>query len=200
MGGQGAFRGPITERVSYYVYAILEKGESLKLEDTWVQFNDVWDIPLDIQVGQFQVCDPLFKRELRLERSDYDIFKTHVGDTVVDLTYDRGLYLFAHAPASVDLMVGVVNGNGIGVASEFDDFDRDDYKNVALRVVRPFGPVRLGLFGYAGKERGGNGLTNETTYVGPDIVADLGDKVQIELEYLERRDDDPFFRAPARRR
>ena len=27
-------------------------------------------------VGQFQVCDPLFKRELRLERYDYEIFKT----------------------------------------------------------------------------------------------------------------------------
>ena len=53
--------------------------------------------------------------------------------------------------------------------------------------------MRVGVFGYAGKERGGNGLTNQTTYVGPDFVVDAGDKVQIGLEYLERRDDDPFF-------
>ena len=128
--------GPISAKASYYVYAIIEKGESLKLEDAWVQFNRIWDWPVDVQIGQFQVCDPVFKRELRLEREDYRIFGTRVGEAVVNLTYDRGVYVIGHAPRSVDLMVAVVNGNGIGEASADDDFDGDNFKNV-WHVIKP---------------------------------------------------------------
>jgi len=185
--------GPIGKKVSYYFYVLLEKGESLKVEDIWMQFNEPGGLPLDLQVGQFQVCDPLFKRELRLERFDYEIFKVEVGKAAVDLTYDRGANLMFHAPAKIDVGMQIVNGNGADAASEFEDFDRDKYKNLALRIVRPFKKLRLGAFGYFGKEVGDNGLSNRTRYYGPDFVFDLGEKVQLNLEYLERRDDDPFF-------
>ncbi|MFZ5787727.1 MAG: hypothetical protein ACOY3Y_14905 [Acidobacteriota bacterium] len=184
--------GPITEKISYYVYAIIEKGESIKLEDTYVQFNSVFGLPVDVLAGQFQVCDPLFKRELRLERNDYAMLKSHVGLSPVALTYDRGLVIAWGAPADVDVIAQVVNGNGIDEAAG-DDFDDNSLKNVSLRVARQFGPVRAGVFGYRGKSEAANGPTNTTTYVGPDLVIDLGTKWQLNLEYLLRSDDDPFF-------
>lgn len=184
--------GPISPRVSYYVYAIFEQGESVKLEDAWLQINGLFRLPLDLQIGQFQVCDPAFKRELRLEREDYLILKSRVGDSTVDLTYDRGAYLVGHAPKGVDVYLAVVNGNGIGEATD-GNFDDDKYKDVAVRVVAPVGPVRLGAFGYFGKQGASGGPANETTYFGPDLVIDFGDRVQLSAEYLERRDDDPFF-------
>ena len=49
------------------------------------------EVPINLTVGQFQVCDPIFKRELRLERFDYDIFHTRVGASPMTLTYDRGV-------------------------------------------------------------------------------------------------------------
>ena len=143
-------------------------------------------------VGQFQVCDPLFKRELRLEREDFAILKARVGDSPTNLAYDRGMVVSWHAPGKVDVIGQLVNGNGIEPA-ENDNFDNDALKNVALRVVRGFGPVRVGLLGYWGKTEAESGQANATTYFGPDLVVELGEKWQLSLEYLERRDDDPYF-------
>jgi hypothetical protein len=186
--------GPITDKISYYLYFIVENSDVVGLEDAWVQFNAMGGAPLDLQVGQFQVCDPLFKRELRLERFDYEIYKTNVGETHADLTYDRGGILTWHAPAKWDVLGMVVNGNGIGEADEDDNFDQDSYKNGALRVVRPFEKFRLGLFGYYGKEKDeATGRTNETVYYGPDFIFDVSERWQVSVQYLERRDDDPFF-------
>lgn len=184
--------GPIAKKMSYYVYFIIEEGDVVGLEDAWLQFNALGGAPLDLLVGQFQICDPLFKRELRLERFDYEIFKTRVGDAAVNLTYDRGGVLSWHAPAAFEVVVQLVNGNGIEAAQD-ENFDNDRNKNFALRVARPVGPVRLGVFGYTGKEENGAGVTNRTSYVGPDIVVDAGERWQVNVEYLERRDDDPFF-------
>jgi len=186
--------GPITDRVSYYVYGILEEGESVKLEDTYLQFSSIFDLPVDLLVGQFQVCDPLFKRELRLERNDYAILKTRVGSSPTNLAYDRGLVLAWHAPAGVEVIAQVVNGNGIDAAHD-GAFDDNTFKNTSLRVVRQFGPVRAGIFGYLG-EAGRADVTNRITYIGPDLVVDLGEKWQLNLEFLERRDDNPYLAPP----
>lgn len=185
--------GQLSERISYYVYGILEEGESVKLEDTYVQFSSLFGGPIDLVVGQFQVCDPMFKREARLEREDYQIFKARVGASPTNLAYDRGALLAWRAPGDVDVVLQVVNGNGIGGA-ENGTFDNDNFKNVSLRLAREVGPVRLGLFGYRGTTAGPHG-DNVTTYLGPDLVADLGKRWQLNLEYLERRDDNPFFVA-----
>lgn len=184
--------GQLTKSVSYYAYGILEKGETLKLEDTWVQFNSIFKLPVDLMVGQFQVSDPLFKRELRLERNEYAILSLQLGHVPTNLTYDRGFVLTWHAPAGVEVVGQVVNGNGID-PPEGDRFDDNRFKAGSLRLVRSFGPVRLGLFGYRGKSGPDPGPKDRVTYLGPDVVADLSDKWQLSLCYLRRTDDDPFL-------
>ncbi len=184
--------GPLTEKISYYFYAILEQGESVKLEDTFLQFNRPFGAPIDLMLGQFQVSDPLFKRELRLERNDYAIFKARVGELPTNLTYDRGLVLTWHAPGEVEVVGQLVNGNGIEPA-ENDNFDNNSFKNVALRVAREFGPVRLGVFGYQGKEGLNDGPTTRVSYLGPDVALTLGKNWQLNAAFLERRDEDPFL-------
>ncbi|MFN3413336.1 MAG: hypothetical protein ACK42L_04665 [Thermoanaerobaculum sp.] len=183
--------GQISKNISYYAYGILEKGKTLKLEDTWVQFNSIFGAPVDVMVGQFQVSDPLFKRELRLSRNDYSIFKLKVGHSPTNLTYDRGLVLTWHAPAEIEVVGQIVNGNGIEAADK--RFDDNRFKSASLRLVRSFGPVRLGVFGYRGKSGLDRGPNDTVTYLGPDVVADLGEKWQLSLCYLRRTDDDPFL-------
>lgn len=189
--------GQINDRISYYFYYIIEKGEHGGLEDAWMQFNRIFGAPIDLSVGQFQVCDPLFKRELRLSRFDYQIFKTHVGDAAVDLTYDRGLIAGWDFPGGLESVLQVVNGNGIGAADDVDNFDKDYLKNVAYRLAKAVGPVRIGGFGYYGREAGAEGTRNRTFYVGPDVVVTFNDRLQLNLEYLERRDSNPLFLTAA---
>ena len=184
--------GPIAKNISYYVYAIIEKGEPIKLEDTFVQFNDLFGAPISLTFGQFQVSDSLSKRELRLERNDYAIFKTRIGIIPTDLTYDRGFVLGWGAPADIDVVLQLVNGNGIGEA-ENDNFDDNSLKNFSARLARQFGPVRVGLFGYWGKEELEGGPSTKISYLGPDLVVDLSANWQLNLEYLERHDEDPFL-------
>ncbi|MFH1567287.1 MAG: hypothetical protein ABIL09_04745 [Gemmatimonadota bacterium] len=184
--------GPITGKISYYFYAILERGESIKLEDTFLQFNEVLGLPVDLVLGQFQVSDPLFKRELRLERNDYSVFRTRVGVIPTNLTYDRGLVLTWHAPGEVEVIGQILNGNGIDAAVD-DNFDDNELKNTALRVVRQFGPVRVGAFGYLGKESVTGGPSTTISYLGPDLMVQLAPKWQLNTIYLERRDEDPFL-------
>jgi hypothetical protein len=98
-----------------------------------------------------------------------------------------------HAPAEVEVIAQLVNGNGIGEL-DGDTFDSNAFKNYSLRAMRTFGPVRVGLFGYWGEEKDEvSGHASELSYIGPDLVVDLGAKWQLNLEYLERTDDDPFF-------
>jgi hypothetical protein len=185
--------GPVADTVSYYVYFIIEQGEIVGLEDAFLQFNQVFGLPVDVIVGQFQVSDPIFKRELRLERLDYEILSVRVGSSPVNLTYDRGIVL-ATGTKGFDVVVQVVNGAGIGTGTPGYAFDSDPYKNVALRLAVEVGPVRLGAFGYYGKERQ-TSVLNEMFYLGPDLVADLGELFQVNAIYLERRDTNPFFVA-----
>lgn len=182
--------GPLSERFSYYFYFILEKNDVEGLEDAYLQYNGLFGSQVDVIFGQFQVSDPLFKRELRLERNDYLVYKTLVGESDIKLTYERGL-MFLASPGGTDIAFEVVNGNGIPTG----EFDKDNYKNLALRASRDLGKgVRLGLFGYWGKEKGGIAdLTNEVTYFGPDLTIDFNDRWQMNLQYLQRRDDDPYF-------
>lgn len=184
--------GPIAHNISYYAYGIFEGGHSVKLEDAYVQFSSVFNLPVDLLVGQFQVCDPLFKRELRLEREDYQIFKTRVGLVNTTLAYDRGVVLAWSAPGEVDVIAQVVNGNGIDPVYA-DSYDDNSYKNTSLRLARQFGPVRLGVFSYLGRVASFEpGPSNRTTFLGPDVVIDVGDRVQFNLQYLHRKDTNPY--------
>jgi hypothetical protein len=187
--------GPISDKAAYYLYFIAEKGEVVGLEDAWIALHSVFGAPVDLQIGQFQVCDPMFKRETRLERYDYQIFKTHVGASHVDLTYDRGLVASIDIVKDLDVIVQIVNGNGMDAADDFSNFDRDSFKNYSLRLAYSVGKARIGVFGYSGRERGETGEVNQATYFGPDLVVGLGDKWELAAEYLERRDDNPHFLA-----
>ena len=183
--------GPIADSISYYFYGIMEKGESIKLEDAFLQFNSVMGTGIDVMFGQFQICDTMFKRELRLEREDYQIYKTRIGLLPTDLTYDRGLVFSGTMPGDIDVTFQVVNGNGIE-AAQGDNFDSNGFKDTSLRFGRSFGPVTVGLFGYyTNYDR--DGVDSTTTYVGPDLALDLGDKWAFNLQYLVRSDDRPFF-------
>ena len=141
--------GSIGEGVAYYTYFIVENGGEMKIEDAWVQFAGVLGLPVDVTVGQFQICDPIVKRELRLLRLDYEILRVRPGASTANMTYDRGLMVGWGAPADVDVVLMVTNGNGIELAGE--TFDDDRYKTGSLRLARGIGPVRLGLFGSVGK-------------------------------------------------
>ena len=72
--------GQIARDVSYYFYFFFgERGEVAGLEDAFMMFNNLFGSELDVTVGQFQVSDPLFKRELRLTLEDYQVYRQTVG-------------------------------------------------------------------------------------------------------------------------
>ena len=153
--------GNIAKNIGYYFYFYLsELGEISGVEDAFVYFNNIGGTELDLSIGQFQVCDPIFKRELRLTYEDYHIYTTRVGESKTDLTYDRGISLSYSFPTKTDLILQVVNGNGIvGAVDELAD--NDNYKNVFLKVSQDVSIVNLGLFGYTGKDKKGFGSERE---------------------------------------
>lgn len=129
--------GALGPQVSFYAYVIFEKGEAPFFEDAWVHLHP-W-AGWGLQIGQFQLCDLMFPRELRLTRSDYLIYK--VGR--FPLTYQRGLIL----SLPWDLALGIVNGNGIG---EYigEDADADNRKVLFGHIALP---LQLGVFGLYGE-------------------------------------------------
>lgn len=188
--------GQIANRVSYYLYFFMaERGEVAGLEDAYVQFSDLGGCGVDLLVGQFQISDPLFKRELRLEYEDYQAYRVRVGAVRADLTYDRG-FLAAYSPRpGTDLSVQLVNGSGIGAADESRSYDHDDWKNVALRASQDAGRVRLGAFGYFGRE-GSGGVRSRFRVLGADATMALGPELELNVQYLRRNDGRPFLAEP----
>src|SRR5688500_4053656 len=84
--------GQVADKISYYMYFFFsERGEVAGLEDAYLQFTDIAGSGLSVIAGQFQLSDPLFKRELRLQYEDYQPYRVRVGEVKADLTYDRGL-------------------------------------------------------------------------------------------------------------
>lgn len=187
--------GPISKKISYYFYFyISEQGEVAGVEDAFLYFNDIGGIPLDMAIGQFQVSDPLYKRELRLTLEDYQIFRIKQGNSLANLVYDRGIAINYGFDFGLDLTGMIVNGNGIKPASEEKLFDFDTNKSYALRAIQDLGIFNLGGFVYAGRETRQDSLkTNNNIFVyGPDLS--LGNEHwELNLEYLIREDDNPFF-------
>lgn len=190
--------GAITKDVAYYVYYILENGEAGKIEDAWLMLNNLFGSELDFTIGQFQVCDPLFKRELRLTRDDYYIYKVRPGASNVDLTYDRGIMLGYGFESGTDLVLEVVNGSGIGEGFLGGNFDDDKYKNLFGRISQDAGKhFRVGAMGYWGKEKqaspeGDFNQVNELWMIGGDATVNL-EPFELNLQYVERNDANPVF-------
>ena len=186
--------GLIAKDIGYYFYFYMdERGEVAGLEDAYVHFNNIGGSQLDIMVGQFQISDPLFKRELRLTFEDYMIYKTKVGDCRANLTYDRGILATYTLPTNTDIIVELVNGNGIEDAGKDRVFDNDSLKNVFVKLSQPLSIATFGVFAYTGKEEGIT-ADNKFLFAGPDVSIGI-DKLEINAQYVMRTDDNPEFKA-----
>ena len=188
--------GPIANKISYYVYFFLsERGEIAGLEDAYLQFTDIGGSGVSVMAGQFQVSDPLFKRELRLTFEDYQLYRIRMGDARADLTYDRGIMVPFSPWKNGSWTLGVVNGQGLRDATEARQYDRDNSKNLFARYSHSLGRLRLGAFGFYGREDA-NDVSNEIVWFGPDASLALGNWGELNLQYLRREDTRPFFDTP----
>jgi len=155
-------------------------------------FTDLFRTGISLTLGQFQVSDPLFKRELRLTFEDYYIYKAAPGSSHVDLTYDRGIILNYTIPKGPDLFFEVLNGTGIEEANIFENFDNDKYKNIFGRISQDIGEhFRIGASAYYGKEAP-EGIMNKIRIWGGDCSFLFSD-LELNFQYLERKDDNPYF-------
>jgi hypothetical protein len=184
--------GSISETVSYYTYFLMsEDAKVVGLEDTYLSFRGIFGLPVDIIFGQYRVTDPIKATETRLTLQNYAAFKFRVGDSRINLAYDRGIMAVAGTNFGTDFILQVVNGNGI---EEQDIFDSDKYKSLIGRVAQSFlkDKVRVGILGYSGKEAGAEGRTNTVSYLGPDLRLRLKG-FELLLEYVRRTDTNPLF-------
>lgn len=186
--------GALSKSLSYYFYAFLfERGEVGGVEDAYLYANDIGGKPVDVMVGQFQVSDPMFKRELRLSYEDYAIYRARLGEVPSDLTYDRGLLAIADI-GGVTLSAQVVNGNGRGAAGSNRRFDSDAGKTFALHATRDIVEgLRLGAFGYTGRTTSED-VDAVTRMLGADATVSHG-PFELNVQYLHRSDSRPFYVA-----
>lgn len=166
---------PLSDHISYYFYAIFaEKGSNgeVIVEDAWFSYDDLFDTGISAQLGQFQVSDLMFPREVRMTFQDFMAYR------FAGITYDRGT-LFGKSLGPVDLSLGFVNGNGIeenfninspGYRRPDKLFDNDTQKSIFGRLGSSFGPVSVGLFGLSGEQ------SNATGPAGRDSGARRTDK------------------------
>ncbi len=203
--------GSLSKNVGYYFYFFMdERGEVGGVEDAYIHFNNIMGKPLDVMVGQFQTSDPLMKRELRLTYEDYMLYKTRVGLSQNNLTYDRGVMTtYDIGKTGTDLVALIVNGNGKPDAYEEDDgnkkFDTDKYKCYAVKVNQSLGQYAgAGYYYYYGQELGMDHLAgpnplsymNRILHHGPDFRVGNG-MFDFTFQYLIRRDTNPGFTADA---
>ncbi len=199
--------GSLYRNIGYYFYFYMsERGEVAGIEDAYIHFDNVFKSGADLLVGQFQACDPLMKRELRLTFEDYQAYKTKVGASNINLAYDRGITLvYGVEKTGTDVVAMLVNGNGKDPASgESPKFDSDSHKNIGLRVAQNVGGfASLGGFYYTGRENGSAAGpadeslpsgTNRVVYYGPDANLSYG-PLSLAVQYLVRKDSDPWFRG-----
>lgn len=183
--------GTIAKDVSYYFYFFLsERGEVAGVEDAFIMFNNLIG-ELDVYIGQFQISDPLFKRELRLTLDDYQIYRTKILQSNINLTYDRGIMLTYGLDSGTDLTFEILNGSGIGSADIFRNFDNDKFKNFLGRISQGIGEhLRIGGFAFWGKEKMNESINNEVTMFGPDLSVALA-PVELNVQYVHREDKNP---------
>lgn len=185
--------GEISKHFSYYLYFFFsERGEVAGLEDAFLMIDNAFNSGFDFYVGQFQVSDPLFKRELRLTYEDYLIYKAKPGQSKIDLTYDRGFMLTKEFESGTELVMEIVNGSGIGEANIFRNYDSDKYKNFLFRLSQDLSKQwRLGTFAYVGKE-GEEARANSLWMWGFDGTASSS-LFELNFQFILRHDSNPYF-------
>ena len=180
---------PLSEHITYYFYGIFaEKGNNgeTTIEDAWFRHDDLFGSGVGMQLGQFQISDLMFARELRLPFQDYMVYR------MAGITYDRGA-LFDRSFGNFDLGLGLVNGNGIDENFDINSpgyrrpdkmFDNNSGKSIFGRIGTDIGPASVGLFGLSGEQANATGAagldsggrnTNKRI-VGVDISGDLQGK------------------------
>ncbi|HYX09667.1 MAG TPA: hypothetical protein VE912_23265 [Bacteroidales bacterium] len=192
--------GELSDKLSYYFYFFInEKGEVAGVEDAFVMYNSLFNSGLDFYLGQFQVSDPLYKRELRLTFEDYNIYTVAPGTSTIDLKYDRGIMLDYSLPTGTGITVEIINGNGIGEADAKLLFDRDKYKNVLAKISQSIGDnIELGVFGYLGKEsipEANTEAVNTVNMIGPNLTFNLLEKLEFNFQYVYRTDSEILIPA-----
>jgi hypothetical protein len=190
--------GELSDKLSYYFYFFMsEGGDIVGVEDAFLTYSDLFGSGLNITFGQFQVCDPFYKRELRMTLEDIAILKAVPGQSTASLTYDRGMMLdYTIKGVKTNLLVEIVNGNGLSSGGEELFFDKDAYKNVLAKVSQPIGKIaNIGLMGYFGKERM---FANSAYYYsdirmfGPILNLNFDQHLMINMQYVRRMDSDVY--------
>ena len=202
---------PLSEHITFYFYGIFAEkggnGETL-IEDAWFRHDDVFGTGIGAQLGQFQVSDLMFPREVRLTFQDYYAYRA------AGITYDRGV-IFDRGVGPVDIAVGFVNGSGIEQNFPIDSpgirrpdrlFDNDSAKTIFGRVGFDVGPVAIGLFGLAGEQRSAAGAVGQATGVrdtdkrilGIDLSGSLFAKAHWYAQALWNQWDDFLDTTPGR--
>lgn len=188
--------GEISDNFSYYFYFYMsERGELAGVEDCFIQYNNLFGTDLDIYFGQFQVSDPLFKRELRLTLEDYQIYRARPGLSKMNYAYDRGLMFTYGLPTGTDIIFEIVNGCGIGAADEDKLFDIDKHKTFVGRISQNVSDfLRIGGIVLTGKEDlGDNSVTNQVLSFGADLTLNYNDILELNMQYIQRKDDNLIF-------
>lgn len=191
--------GEISDKISYYFYFYLsERGELVGVEDCYLQYNDLFGIDLDIYFGQFQISDPLYKRELRLTLEDYQVYKVKPGLSQMNLAYDRGLMITYGTEFGTDIIFELVNGCGLTEADANKLFDIDVHKTFVGRISQDIGKFfRVGGFALTGKEdlinNAVNKAINDVLVYGVDASLGLIDIAELNLQYLQRYDGNLFL-------
>ena len=189
---------PLSDNITYYFYAIMAEkgvnGETL-VEDAWFRHANVFGTGIGMQLGQFQLSDLMFPREVRLPFQDFMPYR------MAGVTYDRGV-LFDRDLGPFELALGLSNGNGItdnlninspGYRRPDKMFDNDGSKTVFGRIGTDIGPVTAGLFGLDGEQRsiaaGNAGLTrgahdSDKRVLGLDLSGDIDGRIYWYAQYL----------------
>lgn len=191
--------GYLAKNVTFYSYFLAsEGGEVVGMEDAFLYLSHLGGTESYLQIGQFQVMDPVFSREQRLTFQDIEIYVTHVSNSNFELTYQRGAtFYYGYDP--FDFALGVVNGNGIGRQDQNGNFDNNSPKDVFGRIGFSAGPATIGLFGYLGREKEETtGLENTVARYGPDLrIRDWIKGVDLRSQWLFGSDDNPSFVIPS---
>jgi len=189
--------GQLSENLAYYFYFYMdERAEVAGVEDAFLMYNDLFNMDLDIYLGQFQVSDPLFKRELRLSLEDYHVYTPKIGISDISLTYDKGVMVTLGLNTGTSFVGEIVNGNGIPEAHE-RWFDKDKYKSYVARISQDIGDfLRIGAFAYSGREKQYNSLDdniiNNAFVWGPDLTLTVTEMFELNAQYLTRMDSKVF--------
>jgi hypothetical protein len=189
--------GEISDKLSYYFYFFMsEGGEIVGIEDAFLMYRDLLGTGINFYAGQFQACDPFYKRELRLTLEDIAMITATPGQSMASLKYERGIMADYEIPKlNTSIVAELVNGNGIGSGGEELLFDSDSYKNILLKVSQPIGKMlSIGFMGYTGKEKlySPGVYYNSIKMYGPILNIDIDQHLVMAMQYVRRTDSRVF--------